>query len=203
VTGARIHGFLASVSIGVSMSGICFVAAAQPPASRAAFDAETLALDSKSNLFRLTKPRIRQGEIRIEADEALATSVDVEAGGKWELTGQVHIELDGVVLDGDSTVFAFANGQLSRFELTGSPASVEDRSSTRRRPVRGSAATLQYDHVERRLQMSGDAVLIRGQSTIHSCSMAYDFDDESFQSVETPACPDPRMRITTQRADGQ
>lgn len=197
------HRLLASVSLGALTSGLCFVAAAQPGASRAAFDSETLSLDSKSNLFRLTKPRIRQGDLRIEADEALATGVDLDAGGKWELTGHVRIELDGVVLDGDSTVFAFAKGQLARFELRGSPASVEDRSSTRRRPVHGSAATLQYDHAERTLQMSGDAVLNRGQSTIHSCSMVYDFDDESFASVETPDCSDPRMRITTQRVEGQ
>jgi lipopolysaccharide transport protein LptA len=197
------HRLLASISVGVFTSSSCLLAAAQPAAGRAAFESESLTLDSKRNLFHLMKPRITQGDIRIEADDALATSVDVAAGGKWELTGHVRIELDGVVLDGESTTFVFAKGQLSRFELRGSPASVEDRSSTRRRPVRGSAATLQYDHVERRLQMSGDAVLNRGQSTIHSCSMAYDFDDESFESVETPGCPDPRMRITTQRADNQ
>jgi lipopolysaccharide transport protein LptA len=179
------------------------LAAAQTAASRAVFDSESLTLDSKRNVFHLTKPRITQGDIRIEADDALATSVDLAAGGKWELTGHVHIEFDGVVLDGDSTAFTFAKGQLARFELKGSPASVEDRSSTRSRPVRGSAATLQYDHAERRLQMSGDAVLNRGQSTIHSCSMVYDFDDESFESVESPDCPDPRMRITSRRADGQ
>jgi lipopolysaccharide transport protein LptA len=194
---------VATFCVGVLTSGICFLAAAQTGTSRAAFDSETLSLDSKSNLFRLMKPRIRQGDIRIEADEALATSVDLDAGGKWELTGHVRIEFDGVVLDGDSTVFAFAKGQLSRFDLRGSPASVEDRSSTRLRPVRGSAAALQYDHAARRLQMSGDAVLNRGQSTIHSCSMAYDFDDESFESVETPDCSDPRMRITSRRVDAQ
>ena len=162
-----------------------------------------MTLDSKRNLFHLTKLRIRQGDIRIQADEALATSVDLNQGGKWELTGHVRIEFDGVVLDGDSTVFSFAKGQLSRFDLKGSPASVEDRSSTRSRPVSGSAATLKYDQVERTLQMAGDAVLNRGQSTIHSCSMAYDFDDESFESVATPDCTDPRMRITSRRTDSQ
>ena len=198
------HRLLASVSVAVLASGICFLAAAQARAGRAAaFDSETLTLDSKRNLFHLTKPRITQGEIRIEADEALATSVDLNQGGKWELTGHVRIEFDGVVLDGDSTVFSFAKGQLARFDLKGSPASVEDRSSTRSRPVSGAAATLQYDHVERTLHLSGDAVLNRGQSTIHSCSMVYDFDDESFESVETPDCRDPRMRITVERTDGQ
>ena len=194
---------LARVSIAVLTAGICVFVAAQTGAGRAAFDSATLTLDSKRNLFHLTKPRITQGDIRIEADEALATSVDLNQGGKWELTGHVRIEFDGVVLAGDSTVFSFAKGQLSRFDLQGSPASVEDRSSTRSRPVRGAAATLKYDHTERTLQMSGDAVLNRGQSTIHSCSMVYDFDDESFESVETPDCSDPRMRITSRRADDQ
>jgi lipopolysaccharide transport protein LptA len=196
------HRSIAKLSIGALTAALWCLAAAQSRSGPVVFDSETLTLDRQSNVFRLTKPRITQGDMRIEADRAVATGIDTD-DGKWELEGHVRMEVDGIVLEADATTFSFSRQQLTRFDMRGSPASVEDRNSARRRPVRGGAASLQYDHTERTLRMAGDAVLYRGQNTIRSCSMVYDFDDESFESADSPDCSDNRMRITVERPDGQ
>ena len=91
--------------------------------------------------MRAQTPRITQGDLTIAADDALATGFEFDEASEWRFTGNVRIEVATAVMEADSAVFTFADGQLSRGELEGTPASFSDTDeATQRKPSRDAPA---------------------------------------------------------------
>jgi lipopolysaccharide transport protein LptA len=153
-----------------------------------------LSFDGQTNLFEIEAPRIRQGDLYIAADEAVATGVEFDASSEWRFTGNVHIEVGNAVLSADSAVFTFEQKRLSRGELEGAPASFSHAVPEREKPVTGTASKMSYDYVERTLRMT-DAWLQRDQSEFTGCDLIYNFTTQGFSSGDAN-CENPfRMRV--------
>jgi lipopolysaccharide transport protein LptA len=59
-------------------------------------------------------PVVTQGSTVLRAAKATATNTeDGYKNSTWKFTGQVHLEFDGAVLDGDAATVVFADGRLS------------------------------------------------------------------------------------------
>ena len=171
------------------------VAAAQDDAKSLpiSLDADSSSFDRKTNLVHFSGLVISQGELRIEADEAVATGLDFEQS-EWRFTGRVRIVVDSAVLESDSAVFTFAAHQLATAQLEGTPASFRDLSADREEPAHGSANKLSYDYAERILRMSESAWVTKGPNEIRGCDLIYDFNEERVTSGSSD-CGEP-FRIT-------
>jgi len=162
----------------------CGVLAAQERARSEDFvlDADSVTFNRQTNLFEAHHPRIVHGNVRIEADESVATGVDFAESTEWRFKGHVKITVDTAVLEADSATFMFDREQLSRADLEGAPASFTDLGSTQQKPVRGGARKLSYDHIARTLQLSEDAWINKDQYEIQGCDLIYDFNVERVTS---------------------
>jgi lipopolysaccharide transport protein LptA len=183
---------------------VCGVAAAQERARSEDFvlDADSLTFNRQTNLFEARHPRIVQGNVRVEADESVATGVDFEQNTEWRFKGHVKIRVDTAMLEADSAVFMFERKQLSRADLAGAPASFTDLESTQQKPVRGAALKIAYDHMARTLRMSNDAWIKKDQYTIQGCDLIYDFKDERVSSGSTD-CGDQLFRLVVPKKPEQ
>ncbi len=166
---------------------VCGGLAAQERARSENFelDADSVTLNTQTNMFEARHPRIVQGNVRVEADESVATGVDFAQSSEWRFKGHVKITVDHAVLEADSAVFIFDSKKLSRADLEGAPASFTDLASTQQKPVRGGARKLAYDHVARTLQLSDDAWINKDQYEFQSCDLIYDFNLEKVTSGPT------------------
>ena len=141
-----------------------------------------LTFDAKTNLFHAIEPRIKQGGMSIEADEASATNADFKEHSEWRFTGHVRINVDSALLQADHAVFTFEAKQLTHAELQGNPASVTDHNTAHQEPIRGGADKLDYDYEAHTLRLSGQAWINKGRTEIQGCDLIYDFNDERVTS---------------------
>jgi lipopolysaccharide transport protein LptA len=132
-------------------------------------------VDPATNLFHASHPKITQGNLSIEADEATGTSIDFSERSEWRFTGSVRIAVDTAVLEATSAVFTFEDGRLSYGELTGTPVRFSDFDKVRQTAIEGQAQQISYDAVVRKLRMTGDAWVQRGQTRVLGCDLNYDF----------------------------
>lgn len=158
-------------------------------------DSESLSFDRQTNLIQLKAPRITQGNLRIEANEALATGTDFDERSEWRFKGNVRITVDTAVLRADSAVFTFANQQLSRGELEGAPASFTDSDRTRQTSISGRARKMSYDYIGRTLRMTDNAWIQRDKLEMQGCDLIYDFAAERVTSGSADCADLFRVRV--------
>ena len=153
-----------------------------------------LAFDGQTNLFEIKAPRIRQGDLYIAADDAVATGVEFDAASEWRFKGNVHIEAGTAVMNADSAVFTFDQERLSRGELEGAPASFTHTDPARKKPLSGTANRMSYDYIARTVRMTGNVSLQRDQTEVQGCDIIYNLATEGFSSGDSD-CENPfRLR---------
>jgi lipopolysaccharide transport protein LptA len=151
-----------------------------------------LTFNGQTNLFEVETPKIRQGDVYITADHAVATSTEFEESSEWRFTGNVRIEAGTAVMESDSAVFTFADEQLSRAELEGTPASFSDVGAVTKASITGRAQKISYDYVARTLRVTGDVWMQRDKTEMRACEIGYDLAAERI----TSDCADGiRMRV--------
>jgi len=139
-------------------------------------------LDAPTNMMRAQQPRITQGNLRIRADDVLATGFEFAQAGEFRLTGNVLVEVDTASMEANSAVFTYANGQLSRGELEGMPVSFSAFDAATQRKVTGHAGKMSYDNVARTLRLTGDALVQLDTREVLGCDLIYDFRAERVTS---------------------
>jgi lipopolysaccharide transport protein LptA len=155
-------------------------------------DSKRLGFNGQTNLFEVETPKIRQGDLYIAADEAVATSIEFDESSEWRFTGNVRMESGTAVIEADSAVFTFANGQLARGELAGTPASFRDLGAITKASNSGRAQKMSYDDVTRTLRMTGDVWMQKDKTEMRACEIVYDLRAERV----TSDCEDGiRMRV--------
>jgi lipopolysaccharide transport protein LptA len=157
------------------------------------FDSEGLNFDRQNNLIHLRGPRITHCDLRIVADEALATGVELDEDGEWRLTGNVRVEAGTAVIQADRAVFTFDNGQLTRGELEGAPVSFSDVDEAAQTRNTGQASKMSYDYLARTLRMI-DGSVQKDKVEIHGCDLIYDFTNEGVTSGSADCATTMRYR---------
>jgi lipopolysaccharide transport protein LptA len=146
------------------------------------FESGPFVFEGQTNMMRAESPRIVQGDLRIAADEVLATGLEFEEAGEFRLTGNVRIDVGTAFMEADSAVFAYARGRLSRGELEGTPVSFTDVDSATGRSVTGRADKIAYDNVARTLRITGEASVVYPTREVIGCDLIYDFGTEKVSS---------------------
>lgn len=132
--------------------------------------------------MRAQAPRITQGDLRIEADDVLATGLEFDEAGEFRLTGNVRVAVATALMEADSAVFTYAQGRLSRGELEGTPVSFTDIDAATQRNVTGRADKISYDNVARTLRITGEASVVYPTREVIGCDLVYDFGTEKVSS---------------------
>lgn len=148
-------------------------------------DSESFSFDNQTNLVRIRGPRITQGDLKIEADEAVATGINFDERSEWRFQGNVRITVESAIMEADAAVFTFDNERLSRGELTGSPATFNDDNADSQRAISGSAGKLSYDYVASTLRLTGNVLLRRDRTEVTGCDLLYDFDTGGLRSASS------------------
>lgn len=119
--------------------------------------------------------RIEGGDLVIEADRAVTTSLDFD-GSRWELTGSIRMSVGSARLTADSAVFEFEAGELVAGELAGDPAEFEETEPEGAGPVRGEASRIVYDAEAGTVQMQGSTSFTLAQNSMSGCDFLYELD---------------------------
>jgi len=152
-------------------------------------------LTIEATMMRAQQPRITQGNLRIAADDMLATGFEFEEAGEFRLTGNVRVDVGTASMQASSAVFTFANGRLTRGELEGNPVSFSDVDEARQRNVTGTAGKMSYDYVGRTLRLSGNATVQFPRREILGCDLIYDFGAEKVSSGSSDCADQFRVLI--------
>ena len=178
---------------------VALAAGAQDNAARdeLQFSSDTLVLDGPTSMMRAQQPRITQGNLRIAADDALATGFEFDEAGEFRLTGNVRVDVDTAFMEAHSAVFMYASGQLSRGELEGTPVSFTAVDAATQRKVTGHAGKMSYDNVARTLRMSGNAAVQMETREVLGCDLIYDLRAERVTSGSAD-CED-KFRVRVRR----
>jgi lipopolysaccharide transport protein LptA len=143
----------------------------------------------------LHAPQITQGDLRIEADDALATGIDFEAQSEWRFTGNVRITIETTELEAASAVFTFKQKRLSSGELEGTPVSFRDIDEARQTTVSGEARKMSYDNVARTLRLTDTARMQKDNVEFQGCDLIYDFAAERVTSGSADCADRFRVRV--------
>jgi lipopolysaccharide transport protein LptA len=162
-------------------------------------DSQSLAFDGQAKLFELRAPRITQGSLRIEADEALATGIDFNARSEWTFTGNVRITIETTEIQSSSAVFTFEQKRLARGELAGTPVTFTDVDTVRKTSVTGQAQKMSYDSIAKTLRLTDTARMQKDNVEFQGCDLIYDFGAERVTSGSAD-CAD-RFRVRVLRDD--
>jgi lipopolysaccharide transport protein LptA len=149
------------------------------------FTSGPFVFDGPTNMMRARAPRLIQGDLRIEADDVLATALEFDEAGEFRLTGNVRIAVGTALMEAESAVFTYAKGRLSRGVLEGTPVSFTDVDEAKQTSVTGTAGKISYDNVAGTLRMTGDASVVFASREIIGCDLVYDFNTERASAGST------------------
>lgn len=140
-------------------------------------DADSSEFDRKNNRLVFHGLQIRQGPLRIDADEATATRLDFE-DTRWEFTGNVRIENTGSTAWADRADILFREHRIRSAEMTGQPVrfeqvsvATEDGAVT---TTKGRANAMEYDVDSGIVSMVQDAWLSDGSNEVTGDRISYD-----------------------------
>jgi lipopolysaccharide transport protein LptA len=186
---------------------VCLAAAApyalgaEGDSEQLVFESQSWTLDGKTNLIHFVGPKITQGDLGIEAAEAIASGIEFEQQSEWRFTGNVRIQLKGALITADSAVFTFTDKRVARGELTGSATFEDTERVEGKSPIRGGANKVTYDDRARTLRLSENAWVHKDQYEMQGCDLIYNLNGEGVSSG-SPNCPQPfRIRVLSQQGE--
>jgi lipopolysaccharide transport protein LptA len=180
--------FLGSLGISSLALALALASGAQEAGSdrqELVLESRTMTFNGETNRFELEEPRIRQGDVHITADDAVATGVEFDTDSDWRFTGNVRIETGSAVMNADTAVFTFQEERLARGELEGAPASFTHLEPERNKPLSGTASKILWDETARTVRMTGDVSLHRDQTDVRGCDIIYNLMTEGYSSGDS------------------
>ncbi len=120
----------------------------------------------------------------------------------WVLTGKVHIEHEGAVLDANSAKVVFRDRMVRTIEVRDKPASFSHPTKVAGQRYQGRAEAIDFDGVARRVRFTGKPQYSFGLNEGSSDTpMVYDLDNGVLSSEDAQARPDARVRLTIRPGD--
>ncbi len=138
-------------------------------------DARSSDFDYKNNTLVFQAVRIAQGDLAVEADEAVATGLNFE-DSRWTFKGNVKITTgDGSLQSNDAKV-QFAKNQISTALITGGPAQFQQKREDGS-VARGRANRIEYDFGQGTVRLSEGAWLSDGTNEITGRTLVWSMKD--------------------------
>ncbi len=134
----------------------------------------------------------------IRADKADGTNLLDGSfdNGHWVLSGAVHIEFNGAMLDADSATVIFEGGHIHSIEVQGSPAQFSRPTGATNDRNEGRADTITYDGATRQIRLTGHTWYAFGPyEGTASKPLRYNLDSTEIAS-EQPSGDDSRITFT-------
>lgn len=138
-------------------------------------DADSSDFDYKNSRLVFHGVRISQGTLALEADEGVATGLDFK-DSQWLFTGHVRITVPDGALQSDQAKLAFAANLITSAEITGSPASFEQKRN--KAIARGRATHIQYQPGAGTVRLTDDAWLSDGNNEISGQTLVYNLREQ-------------------------
>jgi lipopolysaccharide transport protein LptA len=157
-------------------------------------DAESSDFDYAKNTLLFRKVRVSQGKTSVEADEATATGLNFE-NSRWVFRHNVKIRVEGGSLTSDDAAVTFADNQIARALITGSPAEFEQKLENSEDIAHGSAGSIEYDFTSSTIRMLQDAYLTDGHNDIRGQTLVYSIREQRVLANASDQ-GDERVRIT-------
>ena len=138
-------------------------------------DAESSEFDRKQNKLFFRGLKIRQGALKIVADEATASRLDFE-DARWEFTGNVVIDNAGTTAHADFAEIMFRDHQIRSAVMQGEPVRFEQLVIDEDRVTEGKANQMEYDAETGVIRMVDNAWLSDSANEVSGNRIAYDLN---------------------------
>lgn len=163
-------------------------------------DAESTSFDGKTSMIVFSGLRLSQGRVGIEADEGRATNTEGEEGS-WQFTGNVVIDIENGHIECESAHLTFAQYQLRRAVVTGSPATFELKRPGSAEVTYAEAGRLSYDVDAGIVEFSERAMINEGGNQISSNFLVYNITEQRI-NADSSGSQDGRVRVTYTPTNG-
>jgi lipopolysaccharide export system protein LptA len=154
-------------------------------------DADSSEIDRSADRLIFRNVTISQGDTRIQADEAVASTLDF-ANSEWLFTGAVTIVLQGATIRSSEARLTFADYALRSASVQGVPATFEHEGEGR--ATSGRAERFDYDALASTLRLSGKAWVSEGGKEVSGSVLTYDIANERVVA-DSGEGPEERVRI--------
>jgi lipopolysaccharide transport protein LptA len=138
-------------------------------------DAASSEFDRKKNKIYFRDLTIKQGALKIVADEATATKLDFE-NARWEFSGSVVIENLGTTAHCDFAEVLFLGHQIRSAVMQGQPATFEQFKIDEERQTEGHANVMEYDAYTGIIRMSDEAWVSDSANEVSGNRISYDLN---------------------------
>ena len=138
-------------------------------------DAAASEFDRKKNQLFFRNLTIKQGELKIVADEATATRLDFE-NALWEFSGSVVIENLGTTARCDYAEILFNEHQIHSAVMRGQPATFEQFRIDEERQTEGHANLMEYDAKTGIIRMTENAWVSDSANEVSGNRISYDLN---------------------------
>ena len=142
-------------------------------------EAKSSDLDYKNSKFAFHTVKVTQGGFSIEADEATANGMDAK-DSQWLFQGNVRIVSPDGLIACDEARIAFAANAVTTAEITGKPATFEQRRD--KIVARGHANHILYDFGAGTVRLSDGATLTDGDREISGRTLIYDMRQQKLRA---------------------
>jgi len=139
-------------------------------------DADSSDIDRRADRLVFKGVTISQGDLGIQADEAVASTLDF-ANSEWTFTGHVRISMRNATLSSDAARMKFAGYQLQSARIEGQPATFR-QVETDNSVTEGRAQVLEYDAGQSTVRLSRNAWLSEGGNEISGNVLTYNMAEE-------------------------
>jgi len=142
----------------------------------------------------------RDGTMLIRAQEAKSRGVELSARDmQLEFSGNVHIEVDGAILDSATATVTVKNNRLETAHAVGTPAQFSHLLKGATQRSQGRARNIDYDAARSQLRLSGAVWYSDGRNDINTSTLNYNMSDRSIDS--NPGAGE-RVLLHLQMGDG-
>jgi len=163
-------------------------------------DAAWSELDRRSDRLLFRNLVVTQGDLRLQADEAIASPADFE-NSRWVFTGNVIMQSPDARVMADRAEMSFGAQRLQVVVLTGQPARFEQLTQQQGLPTAGRASRMEYDLTSGVMVMAGEAWLGDGSNEIAGARISYDLRNERV-TADADETGQVRLRITPPERGG-
>lgn len=139
-------------------------------------DADSSDIDRLNDRLIFRGVNISQGDLGIEADEAVASTLDF-ANSEWEFTGKVKIRMSNSSIVADKAIMTFSGYRLLSAVIRGKPAEFR-QVETDQSITEGQGQLLEYEADNGILRLSDQASLSQSGKEIHGNVLTYSINEE-------------------------